>query len=288
MNIKIIGSGDSRIGIRQITDKLFWLCHCLGDCADQHNAGFRAEFARIDPKLDPDAIDVIYAGFLFVDDKTLLLDNLSPAQHQTIVPAIEHVLGNQSLDYIWLSHVELPHAGNTVQVRRRYPDAKVMTFSQGDHYEIYGLEDAIRLDVGEKIDLGTLKLEIVKPLFVDHALTQWVYEHHTGFFCPVDWGHNLHAPKHCFHFMDEMLKSGYSIDQYIREVAVISRYTFPWLRWCESEKILAMIDQLFTDFDIRIFASCHGHIIRKDIDKFAEALKQAMHKSITGEFEIVY
>ena len=288
MKIKVYGDGLSRIGVRQITPNIYWLCHCLGDCAAEINGGFAADFARVNPILDPESSDIIYNSFLFIDDKTLLIDTLSPGQHDTVLEALGDLLDGRPLDYIWLSHAELPHAGNTAAIRRAFPELKLMTIGDNDHYEAHGLEDAILLDYGDTIDLGEHKIEIIKPLFVDHALTQWLYEEKTGFLCPVDWALNVHRPDQCFRFMDEMEEVGYSAERFMHEVSTTSRFVFPWLRWADPEEIVALVDKFLATYDVRIFAPSHTNVIRTDIPKYMVALSKAMGMAVASDYDIVY
>lgn len=163
-----------------------------------------------------------------------------------------------------------------------------MTIGDNDHYEVHGLEGAILLDYGDKIELGQHCIEIIKPLFVDHALTQWFYEHHAGVLFPVDWALNVHRPDQCFCFMDEMEEKGYSPERFKHEVSTTSLVVFPWLRWADPDEMAAKIDELFATYDVRIFAPSHTNPIRKDIPKYAEALREAIRMAITREYDLVY
>lgn len=288
MDVKVYGSGLSRVGVRPISDKIIWICHCIGEHAAKHNGGFVSDFARVNPVLDPDATDIIYSSYLFLDEKTFLIDTLSPGQHHTVLQALDDALGGRKLDYMWISHTELPHAGNTAAIRRAHPELQLLTVGGGDHYQVHGLEDARRLDFGDKIELGRHTLEIVKPLFVDHALTQWIYEHTTGFLCPVDWALNVHRADQCFRFMDEMEEVGYSPERFMHEVSTTSRTVFPWLRWADADQITAAVENFLRTYDIRIFAPSHTNVIRRDMSKYMEALRKAMGMAVSGKFELSY
>lgn len=288
MNIKIYGEGESRVGVREITPKIFMISHCVGKGAANFNGGFAADFARINPNFDPHANDIIYNSYLFLDEKTLLIDTLGPAQHETILEALSDVLGDRSLDYVWVSHTELPHAANTAAIRRVHPKLQVLTVGGHDHYEIHGFEDARLLDYGDKIELGEHELEIIKPLFVDHALTQWVYDHKTGFMCPVDWALNAHNEHQCFRFMHEMEETGYSPERFMHDVSVTNCVVFPWLRWADPDQVVEAIDRFYAQYDIRIFAPSHTQVIVEDVPQYLAALREAMRRVVTAKYQLVY
>ena len=178
---KIYGEGVSRVGVRPITDHIYWISHCIGPGAARHNGGFAADFARVNPHFDPHANDIFYNSYLFLDEKSLLIDTLGPAQHETVLEALADLLDDRSLDFLWISHTELPHAANTAGIRRAWPEVEVLTVAGHDQYALHGLGDARLLAFGDTIDLGAHEIEIIEPLFLDHALTQWLYEKTSGF-----------------------------------------------------------------------------------------------------------
>ena len=276
MTMKLYGDGRSRVGVRKITPSIYWICHCAGEHACELNRGFASEFARLHPGFDPDANDIIYSSYLFVDEKTFLIDTLGPAQHETVLEAVRDILDGRPLDYLWISHTELPHAANTAKLKQAYPDMTVLTVGGHDHYSVHGLGDARLLNFGDTLSLGKHTIRVIEPVFLDHALTQWLYEETTGFLCPVDWALNAHNPDQCFRFMDEMEEVGYSAQQFGDDVAITNQVVFAWIKWADPDDIATRIDQFYASYDIRIFAPSHTQVIRKDVPKYLKELKRAM------------
>ncbi|MEM7346199.1 MAG: hypothetical protein AAF485_18315, partial [Chloroflexota bacterium] len=141
--------------------------------------------------------------------------------------------------------------------------------------------EALQVAVGDTLNLGKHTVEMVDPLFVDHGLSQWLYEHTTGFFFSADWGHNLHEPScnECFMFADEMMAGTYTEELFVSDVKVNAWFQFPWLRWSDPDEIGMAIDNLFEQYDIKIFAASHGSIIRRDAHQFAGLLKEGMRQA---------
>lgn len=288
MSVRIYGEGASRVGVRAITPQIYWICHSAGDQAARLNRGFAEDFARVDPAFDPTANDIVYSAYLFIDEKTFLIDTLGPAQHETMLEALDDLLGGRALDYLWISHTELPHAGNTAAIVRAHPGVEILTVGGHDHYVLHGLGDAKQLSYGDTVPLGAHTLEIIEPLFVDHALTQWLYEPGTGFMCCVDWALNPHNEGQSFLFMDELEAAGYSPEQFKRNVSVTNCVVFPWLRWADPDEVAARIDAFYARYDIRIFAPSHTNVIRRDADKYMAALRDAMRNVVTAEYKLVF
>jgi flavorubredoxin len=228
-------------------------------------------------------IENTLSSFLIVDKKTILLDNMGPAQESNLLSAIRHVLDDREIDYLWISHVELNHAGNTPALMKAYPNAKLIAVGGGHHYNIHGLKNSMRVRIGDQIELGDHSLEIVDPIVVDHGLTQWAFEPTTGLLCTVDWAANFHPIGQCLKFYDEL--EGTSEWDVKADIEAVLRYTFPWLAWTNPKEMAAAVDNLF-DRDVRLFAPIHAPIVRTEIDKYAQMLKEAMVDSATLPFPL--
>ncbi|MEM7032952.1 MAG: MBL fold metallo-hydrolase [Chloroflexota bacterium] len=282
MTTTVFGDGINRVAVREIIPNIYWITHCLGDQAKNHYADYFATVPNPEAYVGDRIVDYPFSAFLIVDEKSLLIDTVAPVQRDNMLKALAAILGDRGLDYIWISHIELPHAGNAAPIKRQYPEAQLVTIDGGDHYELHGLGDALLVSPGDVIDLGQRSVEMVDALFVDHGLSQWLYERETGFLFTADWGHNLHEPaKHeCFMFMDEMEAGGYSNALMTDDVKVNAWFQFPWLAFTDAEEICAAIDALFEQYDVKIFAPSHGNVIRKDVPNYIEMLKTAMRQAI--------
>ena len=71
-------------------------------------------------------------------------------------------------------------------------------------------------------------------------------------------------------------------------MSTTNRVVFSWLRWADPEKTLAGIDKFYETHDIRIFAPSHTNVIRKDLPRYMESLREAMRMAISGDFHLVY
>ena len=136
--------------------------------------------------------------------------------------------------------------------------------------------------------VGGHDIEIIKPLFLDHALTQWLYEHKSGFMCPVDWALNAHNEHQCFRFMDEMEETGYSPERFMHDVSITNCVIFAWLRWADSDEIAEAIDAFYAKYNVRIFAPSHAQVIRQDVGEYLVALREAMRRAVKAYYNLVY
>jgi hypothetical protein len=79
---------------------------------------------------------------------------------------------------------------------------------------------------------------------------------------------------------------GYSAEQFVDDVKVNAWYQFPWLTWTDPQEIAAAVEELFEQYDVRIFAPSHGNIIRKDVDQYLELLKEGMRQAATMAYQL--
>lgn len=286
---RVFGEGLERVAVRAITPNIFWITHCLGDLAKDYYKEYFALLPNADEYAGDRIVDYPFSAFLIVDEKSLLIDTCGPKQKDAFVDAVQFCLEGRSLDYIWISHVELPHAGNTGALKRIWNDAQVVTVAGGENYDLHGLENALTAAPGETIELGEHCVEMVDALFVDHGLSQWLYEHKTGMMFTADWAHNLHEPAlcHCFQFMDEMLASGYEEAALVEDIKVNAWYQFPWLAWCDGAELCTAIDALFDRYEVNILAPSHGNPIRKNFAHYIPIIRDGMKRAVDMPFSHV-
>ena len=284
---RVFGSGLERVAVRAITPNIFWLTHCLGDLAATYYKDYFSVLPNAEDYSGSRVVDYPFSAFLIVDERSLLIDTCGPKQQQPFLDAVQFVLEDRPLDYIWISHVELPHAGNTPALKRVYPAAQVVTVAGGDNYDLHGLADAQTVAPGDMIELGEHVVEMVDALFVDHGLSQWLFERTSGMLFTADWAHNLHEPAcgQCFQFMEEM--DGYADDLLVDDIKVNAWYQFPWLAWGNSDKILKAIDGLFEQYDVKILAPSHGNVIRRDFGRYIPLIKEGMRRAVAMPFSNV-
>ena len=69
---------------------------------------------------------VSYNAYLAMDEKTVLLDAVEEAVAVRFQENLEHSLGDRSLDYVVVNHMEPDHSASLAGVLRRWPEAKVV------------------------------------------------------------------------------------------------------------------------------------------------------------------
>ena len=114
---------------------------------------------------------VSYNSYLLIDEKTVVFDTVDHAVSEQFFENILHSLGERSLDYIVVQHMEPDHSGTLASLLQKYPSAQVVcnikTRAMIEQFLGYAIEGVI---VGEGDTLNTGKHEFV---FVMAPMVHW-------------------------------------------------------------------------------------------------------------------
>jgi len=99
--------------VRKITEDLYWV-----GGSDRRLALFE--------NIHPIPRGVSYNSYLLIDEKTVLFDTVDWSICRQFLENIKEVLGNKSLDYMVINHMEPDHAACIEEIILRYPDVKIV------------------------------------------------------------------------------------------------------------------------------------------------------------------
>ncbi|WP_129115345.1 MBL fold metallo-hydrolase [Halegenticoccus tardaugens] len=223
------------------------------------------------------------AYLLVGSDETLLFDTLSPASTEKLKDEVSDILNDRSLDYVVVSHPDIPHAGNAVEILREYPRAELVGPGYGNDHELYHLDDALQVTEGDAIDLGDLVVEFHEATFLDAPVFVWMTERTTGTLFTVDWMGFPHLSEDELNFVDEV-HHDVEADQLLEFHA---RVLF-WHKYVDVEKVQREIDNLIEKYDPSMIAPAHGLVIRKDAVEYMEEMKDVVARiQQTGRLGII-
>lgn len=201
-------------------------------------------------------------------DETLLFDTLSPASTDQILTAIDELVGGRGLDYLVVSHPDVPHAGNTHAILDEYPEATLVAPAYGNDHELYHLDEGMHVTEGDSLDLGDAVVDFHEATFLDAPVSVWMSERETGTLFTVDWMGFPHHDEETLQCVDE-LDGEFDTS---RLVEFHGRVLF-WYQYVDVEKTNAEIDNLVEKFNPEIIAPAHGLVIREDAPEYMELMK---------------
>lgn len=202
-------------------------------------------------------------------DATLLLDTLSPASTDRILGALDAIL-DDPLDYLVVSHPDVPHAGNTARILAAH-DATLVAPRYGDDHELYRLDEATHVGEGDSIDLGRYTVDFHEATFLDAPVSLWMSERTEGMLFPVDW---FGFP----HLASERLRLVEELDVGIAESRLVQfhgRVLF-WHQYVDVETVQREIDAVNRRFEPRMILPAHGLVVGADAREYVDRMKDVV------------
>jgi len=208
-------------------------------------------------------------------DETLLFDTLSPASTEGVLAEVDELVGDRGLDYLAVSHPDVPHAGNAMAILEAHPEATLVAPGYGNDHELYRLDEGRHVTEGDTLDLGGRVVEFHEATFLDAPVSVWMSERETGTLFPVDWMGFPHLDGEALSFVDE-LDGEFEVGRFVE---FHGRVLF-WYQYVDVEKTNAEIDRLIGKFDPEVVAPAHGLVIRENATEY-----MAMMKAVTRRLD---
>jgi flavorubredoxin len=216
-------------------------------------------------------------AYLFVGEESLLFDTLSPASTDHVLSELDEALDGGDLDYLLVSHPDLPHAGNAMAILREHPEATLLAPRYGTGHELYHLEDAAHVGEGDSIDLGGHVVDFHEAYILDAPVSVWASERTANWLLPVDWLGFPHLDTECLRCVDE-LDRDVDVD---RLVEFHGRVLF-WFQYVDVEKMSDLHDFLVERFAPDGLLPTHGLPIREDATRYVELMDDVVERINSG------
>ncbi len=201
-------------------------------------------------------------AYILEGERTLMLDTLSPASGDTVLGAIAQALGDRPLDYLVISHPDVPHAGNTARILRRYPNATLVAPRYGDLHALYQLDRAMKVGEGDHIDLGGRIVRFHEATFLDAPMHLWMSDDETQTLFCVDWMGFPLLDGEALLALDEIVPTDVTdVDLMDRYYEFHARVMF-WFQYVDVPKVSADMDWVLKHFAPAMMAPSHGPLVR--------------------------
>lgn len=253
---------------REILPGIHWIQECGPD-----RTGIAAELVERGESWYPPGtpLHIPQNAYLFAGERTLLFDTLSPDATDVVVAGLDEILDGRPLDYLVVSHPDVPHAGNTHRILGQYPSCTLVAPAVGDIHALYHLDESLKVNPGDTIDLGGRTVRFLEATFLDAAMSVWMAEETSGMLLPVDWLGFPHFGGECLRFVDE-IEDRVGIG---RLTEFHSRVMF-WFQYVDVPKVQAEIDNLARVLAPRIIGPSHGLVIRDNALEYFEMMKEVV------------
>lgn len=235
----------------ELADGTYWLSKCfeITETSHLHVSVYLIENDR---------------GFTLID--TGSHNHLAEIESET-----REIVGDQPVNSIVLSHIDLPHAENVSPLMERWPGASL--YSAAGNPATAGIPDRIFLGQGPK-DISGRRYEFIQAPLADRQHTLWTYDTTTEILFTADGLGNYHRPNQCTAVSTE-IDGGIEPEDIYR----FHKYELRWLRLVDPEKICADLDTIFDEFDVEYIAPIHGNPIQSvDVDDYRSDLYESIRR----------
>ena len=129
---------------------------------------------------------VSYNSYLVVDEKVALIDTAAAGFEEEFLANIKAEIGDRTVDYLVVNHMEPDHSALQAVIRREYPscefvtNAKAAAMIEGFH----GITDNIKVvKEGESLSLGSVSLQffMIPMVHWPETMVSWCPEENTLF-----------------------------------------------------------------------------------------------------------
>lgn len=240
--------------IRHVTDDLYQI--------GEHVAG---EYGR-------EAVNVYV---LLNEDSPILIDCGSHLHKTSIMAEMDEVLDGRTPSHIFLTHSELPHAGNIASVADKWPGIEVIVSNVMLPYievlPVLPLSQISQVVPGHKIECPTRTIYFIDALLKDQPGSQWVYDSRTEAIFTGDGFGYYTNDSHVGQFGDE-IDGGIAVSQF----EAYHKTAFHYLRWIKPDLFNADLDKMFGRRPISVIAPIHGNAIRAEVPLHLDRMKTAI------------
>ncbi len=123
---------------------------------------------------------ISYNSYLILDEKTCLMDTVDKRKKDEWLANVERELGERSLDYLVVLHMEPDHAGCIKDLVDKYPDVTVVgnakTFAFYTQFFNHEIANKVVVAEGDTVSLGTHTLTFVMAPMVHWPEAMVAYE----------------------------------------------------------------------------------------------------------------
>ncbi len=200
---------------------------------------------------------VAYNSYLIDDEKVALIDAVEIGQVEKYLKKIRAIIGDRSIDYLVVNHMEPDHGGSIDIIKKMYPNIQIVgnkkTLPMLEGY--FGISDnTVEVNEGDTLNLGKHTLQFYMAPMVHWPETMVTYEVSEkivfsadafGTFGTLDGGI----------FDDEFDFENYRDEMRRYYSNIVGKYGSP------VQKALSKLQGL----DIKMIASTHGPIWRNNI-----------------------
>ena len=219
--------------------------------------GFNDRRTHLFENIWPIPHGISYNSYLLVDDKIALVDTVERAFIDEYLENIEEIIGDRSVDYLIINHMEPDHSGALKAIAQKYPDIILVgnkkTFGFVESFYMKP-ENILMVHDNHILELGKFRIQFQTIPMVHWPETMVAYEETNKILFSGD-AFGSYGTLDGGIFDDEI-----NLDFY--EVEVMRYFTNIVGKYCpHTQRAIKKLEPL----DIKVIAATHGPVWRNDL-----------------------
>lgn len=212
---------------------------------------------------------VSYNSYLLMDEKTVLFDTVDTAISKVFFENLAHVLGERTLDYLIIHHMEPDHSSTMQEVVLKYPSAKIVCNAKTvtmikQFFDLDVEQRVIVLKEGDTISTGHHNLKFMMAPMVHWPEVMVSYDTTDKILFSAD-AFGCFGTLQGAIFADEVDFERDFMDEARRYYAnIIGKY---------GAQVQALLKKL-SHYDINMICPLHGFVWRKEVDYYISKYQQ--------------
>ena len=238
--------------IRKITEDLFYI-----GCSDRRLSLFESAYPIKD--------GVAYNSYLLRDEKTILFDTVDKACAEQFYENLDAALGEKTLDYMIVQHMEPDHCALIAEVVKKHPDVKIVctskTVSMVKQFFNFDIDSRVMVvKEGDTLNTGNHEFQFIPAPMVHWPEVMVTYDKTDRILFSADAFGSFGAINGNL-FDDEVKWERDYLDEARRYYAnIVGKYGLQ----------VQMLLKKTTGLDIKLICPLHGLMIRDNIELFVK------------------
>jgi flavorubredoxin len=212
---------------------------------------------------------------LIGSEATVLVDTGMPYGWLRLREELLSVLAGRRLDYIFPTHPEAPHMGNSGPLMEMYPDLRLVGDLRNYHLYYPGAQARFQpMRAGQSLDLGGRRLMALPAVIHDIPNTLWAYEPDQRILFVSDaypYTHG-HAAGQCGLTAEELPEP-----VHVDDTSVVIGFALGWARHVDADRVMVPLKALLAEYPVDIIGPAHGGVIT-DPKRLTGIFEQGLRK----------
>lgn len=212
--------------------------------------------------------------FLILGERTLMVDSGHPSHWSVIESQLDALLGDRTLDYVFPTHLELPHTGNTPRLAQKYPECQIVGDVRDYHLYFPDLEHRlVHRRAGSELDLGDRTFSFIDAPLRDIPNTLWGHDDLSKIMFVADGFAYMHQ-----HEADQcaLYSTEYPEKLDPQRTVFVNEKALYWTKFIDVNPVFDRVKELLSLYETDTVAPAHGGLI-PDVDEMLPIIEEGLN-----------